>query len=692
MPPQVRESSEQLRNLPGVQGSFSADTTATAKAVSQIGRDLQNNPVLAAIGNAFEQKEKRNVEDAYMRLQSANNAHLNGGAYTLTDDPLDVDEGGGFLIKRGKNAEGSDEDYRATMQKVKDRLTSKMNASERQQFEKLYKHTTESSLASLRRNTEQEMFRYKSQMTDSTLQSAAATHLSTAINAYTQQQSFNNGAMDMAGRKAVATDDIQSIPNTQTAIAAQSQQQAVGAFTDWHNAITTEYEHAADFMRSQGTDETTIAWRKQEFFKSQGVAMTQALAAKAQTAERDSNAAEWFAMAAKAAEVTLPPALKADALSGLETIKNQRLQTLLGTARAERDLDKQDQLITLAENAARNFNANGKLLGAVAEEATAIRTNAQRKENEFAYVALATATPYDPKDNVRMQTALNWAKPRFEKQQRAALSRKLTEQGNFLAVMSANGVGFDKDGNLIAQSIDDRRSTLRTHLANGDMTGAKFMAISADLDKIEQSGKKPLYERVSADVCVALGKEIKTAWHDGAAVLDDKQDPTKSVGSYSFDETRVRLEPEIENLGEDVFPVGGGFTRVPRWRETGRMTTQTSVIKQQRDILAADIPKLIKLLMDAKSADGLMVDLDDNPRTPAAKFDYNAYYAVSLKDLKSKILAVDLDSQARGIFAAVSKKSNEDKAITGAAILRNAKLRLPSADEPAQTPEDSYDY
>lgn len=692
MPADVRQSQERLGNLPGIQDAYVADTTAPAKAAIQIGRDLQNNQAFAIIGSVFEQKEKRNVEDAYMRLQAANNAHLNGGAYTLTGDPLDAEDGGGYLTRRGKHAEGSDEEYRGRMQKVADRLTSKMNANERQQFERLYSHTTENGLASLRRNTDQEMFRYKSELADSTLKSAAEAHLSTAVNAYTQQQSFNNGAMDMADRKAAATGDLQLISNTQTALADQSRQQAVGVFTDWHNAITTEYDRAADFMRSQGTDETTIAWRKQEFFKSQGVAMTQALAAKAQTADKESNAAEWLTMATKAAEVTLPPALKADALSGLESIKNQRLQALLGMARNERDLDKQDRLVTVAENTARNFNAGGKLLGAITDEATAIRTHAQRKENEYAYEALALGKPYDPKDNVRMQDALKWAQPRFEKQQRAALSRKLTEQGNFLATMAANGVGFDKDGNLIAQSLDDTRSTIRTHLAHGEITNVKFMAISADLDQIEQSGKKPIYERVRAEIISSLGKEIKTAYKDGNVLLDDKEDPTKIVGSYSFDETRTRMEPEIENLGEKTFAVGGGFTTLPVLRDTGRMTLRTSVIKQKRDILARDVPKIIGLLVNAPSVDGLMVDLDDNPVTPSVKFDALAYKALLLKDLKSKMLAVDLDSQARGIYAAIARKTNEDKAITGAAILRNAKLNLPSATEPAQNSEDSYDY
>jgi hypothetical protein len=279
MPPQVRVASEQLGNLPSIQDSFVADTTATAKAVSQIGRDLQNNPAFAAIGNAFEQKEKRNVEDAYMRLQSANNAHLNGGAYTLTDDPLDVDEGGGFLTKRGKHAEGSDEAYRAAMQKDADRLTSKMNANERRMFQKLYTHTTENSLASIRRNTDQEMMRYKSELTDATLQSAASAHLSTAINSYAQQQAFNGGALGMAERQAGATGDSTTLAGAQTAIAQQSQTQAVGAVNEWYNANVVEIDRAADFMRSQGMDEKTIAWRKQEFLQRQGVSMAETLTA-----------------------------------------------------------------------------------------------------------------------------------------------------------------------------------------------------------------------------------------------------------------------------------------------------------------------------------------------------------------------------------------------------------------------------
>lgn len=279
MPPEVRVSQEQLNNLPDIQDSYAADTTANAKAVSQIGRELINTPAFAAIGNAFEQKEKRNVEDAYMRLQAANNAHLNGGKYSLTGDPQDTEDGEGYLTKRGKNAEGSDEAYRAKMQAAANRLTAKMNTSERLQFQKLYAHTTEQSLAALRRNTDQEMMRYGSELADATLQSAAAANLSKAINSYAGQQAFNGGALNMAGRAAQATGDTAALATTQTAIAQQSQTQAVGAVNDWYNANVVEINREADFMRSLGMDEKTIAWRKQEFLQQQGVAMAEALTA-----------------------------------------------------------------------------------------------------------------------------------------------------------------------------------------------------------------------------------------------------------------------------------------------------------------------------------------------------------------------------------------------------------------------------
>ena len=693
--PDVRRSQERLGNLPGIQHSYVADTTAPARAMIQVGRDLQNNQAFAAAGSIFEQKERRNVEDAYMRLQAANNAHLNGGAFTLTGDPLDTEEGGGYLTKRGRNADGSDEEYRETMSKTADRLTAKMNANERMQFQKLYSHTTEQGLAALRRNTEQEMLRYKSELADATLQSAAAANLSTAINAFTQQQAFNNGAIDMAQRQALSTDDARSYDGARLAIATQSRQQAVDVFTGWHNATTMEFDRAADFMRSQGMDEKTITWRKQEFFKSQGVALTRALSAKAQTAEKESNAAEWLTMAAKAAEVTLPPALQADALSGLESIKGQRLQALLGLARNERNLDKQEQLVAIAETAAQNFNAGGELLGAVAAKADGIRSHALKLETEFAYEALATGKTYDPRDNARMQAALKDAKPLFEKHQRAELSRTLTEQGEFIGNMVKSGFGFDRDGNVVARSVDERRSILRTHLAKGDLRGKKYMELTADLDKIEQSGKKPLFERVSADVCAALGKEIKTAWKDSQTLLDEKEDPASKVGSYSFSETVTMLRPEMEIINPGGIPRGASFG-IPTMSlyDTGKLVEKQSVIQQKRDILARDVPKMIDLLMAAESANGLMVDLDDNPKTPSVKMDARAYKASLLADIKKRVLAVDLDKQARGIFAAAALKERERKALEAAALTLNANLRLPAAATSTDEPntEDSYDY
>jgi hypothetical protein len=417
------------------------------------------------------------------------------------------------------------------------------------------------------------------------------------------------------------------------------------------------------------------------------------LADGAGTAEHEGTAAARMDLASKAAE-TLPPALKTDALSALEAAKGKRLQGMLGLARTQQDLDAQEQLVAAAETAAKTYNAGGKLLGAVTEEANGIRAAAQRMENHTALAALAEGKPYDPESNTRKQAAMSWAKPKFEAMQRAATSRTLSGQEEFIGSMIGAGAWFDSDGSIRAVSLDERRELLRAQMAAGNIRLPDYQQQKARLDKIELSGQKDRYERIAADVCTALGTEIKTVWSDSGTVLKEKEDPSKWIGHYQFNETQIKDIPVTEKVGEKLMPIGGGFTSVPVLRETGRTTEQTTVIRHKRDILARDIPKMIDLLVAAKSADGLMVDLDGNPRTPSVKMNATDYYASLLKDIKNRVLAVDLDSQAAGIFAAVSLRDRERKALEAVAVSRNAKLSLPPAETAAdkQNTEDSYDY
>lgn len=417
------------------------------------------------------------------------------------------------------------------------------------------------------------------------------------------------------------------------------------------------------------------------------------LADGAGTAEHEGTAAARMEMATQAAE-TLPPALKTDALSALEAAKGKRLQGMLGLARTQRDLDAQEQLVVAAETAAKTYNAGGKLLGAVTEEATGIRAAAQRMENHTALAMLAEGKPYDPDGNVRKQAAMSWAKPKFEAMQRAATSRTLSGQEEFIGSMIGAGAWFDSDGSIRAVSLDDRRELLRAQMAAGNIRLPDYQQQKAKLDKIELSGQKDRYERIASDVCAALGEEIKTLWTDSGTVLKEKEDPSKRIGHYQFNETQIKDIPVTEKVGEKTFPVSGGFTRVPIFKATGRTTQQTTVIRHKRDILARDVPKMIDLLVAAKSADGLMVDLDGNPRTPSVKMDANAYYASLLKDIKNRVLAVDLDSQAAGIFAAVSMRDRDRKGLEALAVTKNVKLNLPPAETAADklNTEDDNEY
>lgn len=394
------------------------------------------------------------------------------------------------------------------------------------------------------------------------------------------------------------------------------------------------------------------------------------------TAETETAAAAGIAMAARVAE-TLPPALKADALSALESAKAKRLDGMLGLARAEPDLDKRERLAAAAEAAAKSYGAGGKLLGAVTEEAGRIRAAAQGEENRLALAALAEGRPYEPGDNPRRQAALKAARPKYEAAQARARQKTLTGNAEFIGAMIGAGAWVDADGNLSALDLDGRRELLRAQLDAGNIRIPDYLAQKARLDKIEASGRRPRYERAAADVTAALGTEIKTLWTDGGARLAAGEDPARKIADLTVTETRRELVPELEEVSRGYtggILFGGGPSIVRR--ETGRLVERETVVKRKRELLAADVAKVIDLLISADAADGLMADLDGNPATPAERLDARAYKARLIGDIKARQLAVDLDTQAQAIYDALSGRRTEQAVLEARAVTRAAGLGL----------------
>ena len=392
------------------------------------------------------------------------------------------------------------------------------------------------------------------------------------------------------------------------------------------------------------------------------------------TAETEASAAAGIAQAARVAE-TLPPALRADALSALETAKAKRLDGMLGAARAEPDLDKRERLAAAAEAAAKSYGAGGKLLGAVTEEAGRIRAAAQGEENRLALAALAEGRPYEPGDNPRRQAALKAARPKYEAAQARARQRTLTGNAEFLGAMIGAGAWVDAEGNVAALDLDGRRELLRAQLDAGNIRIPDYLAQKARLDKIEASGRRPRYERAAADVSAALAEEIKTLWTDGGARLAACEDPARKILDYTLAETKRELVPEVEEVSRGYtggILFGGG--PATQRRETGRLVERETVVKRKRELLASDVAKVIDLLISADDADGLMADIDGNPATPAERIDARAYKARLIADIKARQLAVDLDTQAAAIYDALSGRRREQAVLEARAITRAAGL------------------
>jgi hypothetical protein len=680
MPPEIRRASEQKTTLPGIQTPYVADTTAPARAMIEIGRGLQQNTAFAQIGNALEQRSNRSVEEAYMRYSSANNAHLNGGAYNLSDDPEDQYEGGGFITKRGKLAQGSDEEYRKAMDGVRDTLTKNMSARERTEFDKMTFRLKESGLASLRHNITAETMRYDTELVDATLKSAADSNLTQALKSYQQMQSFNGGALDIAGREAMATGDTDKLAANRDAVAKQSETDAIRTVNEWYNGNLQEINRAADFMRAQGMDEKTIDWRAKEFLSHQAAGMAQTL--------MDNGMIEYAdKFIANAEQVGLSPNVKPALAARLDNAKAGHLANMMGLAKSETDLDKQETLLQAAEQTARTFNVDGKLLGTITEETGMIRSKAQRMEAESALQTLVDGKTYIPGDNERMKSALKMAQPKFEELKRKELNRTLTGNKEYIAGMIGAGAWLDPEGNVTAVDTESQKSILRSALYDGQIRIPDFNAQMSKIKSVELSGKKEQHLKAAAEICTVLGTEIKAIWKDSSLALDEKTDPNKKLSSFSITETETKLVDEMAPGSNAGTYTGVGF--IPSTsKPTGRKIEQTIQIKKKREILSKDIPKLANLLIAADSADGLLVDLDGNPATPATKVERQKFKEQLFRDIKNKVMAVDIDTQAKGIFEALSKRARDNSVLEATAISKNAGLNLP-ADEAKQSEQNN---
>jgi hypothetical protein len=406
-------------------------------------------------------------------------------------------------------------------------------------------------------------------------------------------------------------------------------------------------------------------------------------------AEHESTALYRIGMATDLADL-LPPHLKTDALSALENAKTKRINNIFGAAIATSDLDEQERLVAQAERTAKEYKVGDKTLGAVTEDAKAIRAAALKEEKAIAYEALALSKPYEPGTNERRIAALKWAQPKIEAARRAEAARSLTGNKEFIAGMIGSGAWVSPQGELVAVTTEERRSILRAQLAAGNIRIEDYKAEKDKLDKLEQSGKKEQHEKTAADVCAALGTEIKTLWKDPVAVLDEKEDPKKWVAHATTETVRRELIDETETVGQKSVYTGVGFISQPDTRLTGRKKEIQTVIKKKRDLLASDVPKLINLLMAADSADGILLDLDGNPMTQPTRMDARAYKATLLADVKKRQLSIDIDAQAAVLYGALSARARDNRILEVSAILENAKLRLPT--EERDTPEEENDY
>jgi hypothetical protein len=390
---------------------------------------------------------------------------------------------------------------------------------------------------------------------------------------------------------------------------------------------------------------------------------------------------------ANAEQVGLSPNVKPALAARLDNAKAGHLANMMGLAKSETDLDKQETLLQAAEQTARTFNVDGKLLGTITEETGMIRSKAQRMEAESALQTLVDGKTYIPGDNERMKSALKMAQPKFEELKRKELNRTLTGNKEYIAGMIGAGAWLDPEGNVTAVDTESQKSILRSALYDGQIRIPDFNAQMSKIKSVELSGKKEQHLKAAAEICTVLGTEIKAIWKDSSLALDEKTDPNKKLSSFSITETETKLVDEMAPGSNAGTYTGVGF--IPSTsKPTGRKIEQTIQIKKKREILSKDIPKLANLLIAADSADGLLVDLDGNPATPATKVERQKFKEQLFRDIKNKVMAVDIDTQAKGIFEALSKRARDNSVLEATAISKNAGLNLP-ADEAKQSEQNN---
>ena len=378
---------------------------------------------------------------------------------------------------------------------------------------------------------------------------------------------------------------------------------------------------------------------------------------------------------------------EAEAAKARQRSEAGRAERMIAAAEAERDLDLQEDFLRAAERFSAESVTDERTRAGVAAAAKRVRAAALREETLAAWDALATGKPYAPEGNARKESAYREVAPKIEARRRAELGRTLTGNKEFIAAMAKAGARPDADGNVTAMTADESREWLRAQLAAGHIRAGDYASVTAGLDRIERSGRKERYERVSAEVSAALGAEIKTLWTDAGAVLSEKEDPARKIGSYTYEERRGEQVPETETV---TAYRGGSLFGVPsaQSRPTGRMTERSTAVRVKRELLASDMAKAVNLLMDAESADGIRLDLDGNPLTPDKPFDAREYRVKLLSDIKNRQLAVDLDTQAAVMGDALSRYRRDQRYLEAAAVMKNAALRLPEGRTGPGTEED----
>ena len=395
------------------------------------------------------------------------------------------------------------------------------------------------------------------------------------------------------------------------------------------------------------------------------------LARDAGVAEAEPAAASGIAQAARVAE-TLPPALKADALSALETVMARRLDGMLGLARAEKDLDKRERLAASAEAAAKSYGAGGKLLGAVTEEAARIRAAAQGEENRLALAALAEGRPYEPGDNPRRQAALKAARPKYEaarkKERDAAASAeyeafKAGEAWHSALLLA--GVRIDPETGeavpLDAQGQLDRNLDL---LEGGQIGPQAFARNNGAVSQKADKASRERSSQLAADICAAVGADIALLSKEDAA-------EDQAVGKFSVTETERRMVPVYEPGWRPSGHVTGGPPKmeyVQDFRDTGRREERVTVTTRKRELLASDLRKIVRIAEMSRDARGLKVDLDGIPATPPEQVDPEIFMRRILGDLKRRQLSVDIDAALDGFSDAIVERGAARAARSGRAI------------------------